>query len=209
MNNPAKTCYICKKQFPSTKQFFNSDKSRIDGLHPYCKSCRNKARKDHREANPEIKESARQRASNWYKNNIARAKENGKRNYQENKERYKQNGREWRENNQERYKESNRIRKHTHFRNNREAYNSYTRNRRALLSNANGSHTAEDIRKLHESQNGLCAYCGAPLAGGYHVDHVIPISRGGSNYPSNLALACAFCNCSKNDRLLNEWEPIV
>jgi 5-methylcytosine-specific restriction endonuclease McrA len=37
----------------------------------------------------------------------------------------------------------------------------------------------------------------APLAGG-HVDHVIPLSRGGAKYDmSNARAACAHCNISR------------
>lgn len=47
-----------------------------------------------------------------------------------------------------------------------------------------------------------CAYCGGPVQ---HIDHVIPLSRGGSNWPANLVPACAPCNLSKNKRTFREW----
>lgn len=36
--------------------------------------------------------------------------------------------------------------------------------------------------------------------------HVMPISRGGSNDPENLATACAPCNRSKSNRTPQEWR---
>lgn len=40
------------------------------------------------------------------------------------------------------------------------------------------------------------------LQGGtFHIEHVIPRSRGGSSEPQNLALACPGCNLHKADRL--------
>lgn len=39
----------------------------------------------------------------------------------------------------------------------------------------------------------------------FDVDHIRPLSRGGSNWPDNLACACASCNRSKNDKTLDEW----
>ncbi len=48
-----------------------------------------------------------------------------------------------------------------------------------------------------------CNYCGATedLA----VDHVVPLSKGGTNDPENLTPACKPCNSSKGDRLIEEW----
>lgn len=60
-----------------------------------------------------------------------------------------------------------------------------------------GRFTSEDIRKLFNKQNGRCQYCCCSLEQGFQIDHVIPLSRGGSNWPSNLALACRPCNAGK------------
>lgn len=78
--------------------------------------------------------------------------------------------------------------------------------RRALRLAYEGSHyTARDVIMLMESQAGLCSYCGVVL-GGYHVDHVVPLSRGGDNSADNIVLACQSCNLSKHNRLLGyEW----
>jgi hypothetical protein len=43
----------------------------------------------------------------------------------------------------------------------------------------------------------ICQYCGAEAN---TVDHVVPISKGGNDYPDNLVAACARCNYSKSDR---------
>ena len=42
-----------------------------------------------------------------------------------------------------------------------------------------------------------CWMCGAPAT---QNDHVIPLSRGGSNWPANLRPACGPCNREKWDR---------
>lgn len=47
-----------------------------------------------------------------------------------------------------------------------------------------------------------CYYCGGPHE---HDDHFIPLSRGGTHEVSNLVPACEICNCSKKDKLLEEW----
>jgi hypothetical protein len=46
-------------------------------------------------------------------------------------------------------------------------------------------------------KRGSVYYCQKPLEGCFHVDHKQPLSRGGSNWPHNLACTCAGCNLSK------------
>jgi 5-methylcytosine-specific restriction endonuclease McrA len=44
----------------------------------------------------------------------------------------------------------------------------------------------------------------------YHVDHVVPLSRGGSDGPENIVISCPRCNCSKSSKLPEEWNrPVV
>lgn len=61
----------------------------------------------------------------------------------------------------------------------------------------NGFFTAEDINKLRKDQNGLCNYCDTELVMSEHIDHIRPISKGGSNWPENLQLLCRPCNQKK------------
>lgn len=69
--------------------------------------------------------------------------------------------------------------------------------RRARMSAAD-SHTAEDILQLLKLQRGLCAVCRCDIRGGYHVDHILPLAKGGGNEKTNIQLLCPTCNCSKN-----------
>lgn len=52
---------------------------------------------------------------------------------------------------------------------------------------------------------GLCAYCVKPLPPNFHVDHVVPLSKGGTNERSNLVAACPSCNLRKSDK---DWKPV-
>jgi 5-methylcytosine-specific restriction endonuclease McrA len=75
--------------------------------------------------------------------------------------------------------------------------------RRAVARGANGRCTAEQIAERAKVYGEVCAYCG----GKYEtIDHVIPLARGGSNWPANLRPACKRCNSSKGDKLLSEWR---
>lgn len=50
----------------------------------------------------------------------------------------------------------------------------------------------------------VCAYCKL-TDGPFHIDHIIPVSRGGSNQDDNLCVACAHCNLAKSAKLGREW----
>lgn len=47
-----------------------------------------------------------------------------------------------------------------------------------------------------------CAYCGALAE---HLDHVVPLSKGGTDTEDNMVPACAGCNLSKGAKTLAEW----
>jgi hypothetical protein len=57
----------------------------------------------------------------------------------------------------------------------------------------------------HGERSAVCAYCGT-AEGTMEVDHIIPVSRGGTDALSNLVLACASCNAQKGDRTPEEAE---
>lgn len=84
-----------------------------------------------------------------------------------------------------------------------------TRNYRARKRSAVGTHTAVDIARILDKQKGLCANCHTKLfeygKHKYHVDHIMPLARGGSNWPSNLQCLCPTCNLSKNAKDPIEW----
>lgn len=54
-----------------------------------------------------------------------------------------------------------------------------------------------------------CRYCGAQGADvQLHVDHIHPVSAGGTNDPHNLVTACSDCNLGKHTSLPT-WEPCI
>ena len=66
-----------------------------------------------------------------------------------------------------------------------------------------GSFTKEEYQTLLNSYNNNCGYCFERSA--YTIDHIIPVSKGGTNYISNIMPACLECNGQKSNRLLSEW----
>lgn len=79
-------------------------------------------------------------------------------------------------------------------------------NRRALLKGNGGSYTAQEIKKMRAEQAGICAYCHYQHnPDRLTIDHILPITKGGSNNISNICLACWRCNLTKHARTLEEW----
>ena len=60
--------------------------------------------------------------------------------------------------------------------------------------------------RVYRRDGYVCSYCG-DTDGPFAIDHIHPLSRGGSNDISNLCVACRACNSSKGDKLLvSEWN---
>lgn len=90
---------------------------------------------------------------------------------------------------------------------NRERARESVRRRRARLRNVPTFEVTEkDILRLMSRHGGRCAYCSEVLGDSYHIDHVMPVSLGGSNGIGNLVPACASCNVSKSNWFLSEWR---
>ena len=61
-------------------------------------------------------------------------------------------------------------------------------------------------RAVFERDGFICQYCGTSGDGVVlHCDHVIPVSRGGDDFMSNLATACSQCNLEKHAKTPEEW----
>ncbi len=48
---------------------------------------------------------------------------------------------------------------------------------------------------------GICQLCGDPVGVDLHIDHRVPVSRGGGNEPGNLQVAHAACNLRKGNQI--------
>lgn len=77
----------------------------------------------------------------------------------------------------------------------------YRRNIRARRNAAPGAHTAADVRAILLAQRQRCAYCRTKLQkANTHIDHIVALSRGGTNDPRNLQALCASCNIRKHNK---------
>jgi 5-methylcytosine-specific restriction protein A len=62
-----------------------------------------------------------------------------------------------------------------------------------------GSHTAAEWKAIVAKQHGRCAEC--RLATKLEKDHIVPLSRGGSDMAVNLQGLCRSCNARKSNHL--------
>jgi len=65
--------------------------------------------------------------------------------------------------------------------------------------------TVGTILELKSEFLGFCPYCWDEIGRG-HVDHIVPVSKGGTNEWSNLAWVCQKCNQQKWNRSLEEFR---
>lgn len=73
-----------------------------------------------------------------------------------------------------------------------------------------GRHTAQEWWALVRSVERRCAYCGRETAhrGPWRMtkDHILPVSRGGSDAIDNLCVACKQCNSNKGTLTGDEYR---
>jgi 5-methylcytosine-specific restriction endonuclease McrA len=104
----------------------------------------------------------------------------------------------WRQANKEKHRQTNRAWEQS----NPQKVKAFKSKRKALVRNASVHKiTNAEILKLYSSP---CFYCG--LNGIMHIDHVVPISRGGNHSIGNLVAACQLCNLSKSSKTIMEWK---
>jgi 5-methylcytosine-specific restriction endonuclease McrA len=158
---------------------------------------RNAARRDRRRANPELrakealqKQEAR-KAGRWKEDPEkvnARSRAYKQRNPEKQREiterrresgRTAENGKRYRARNPDRARASDVL-------------------KQAKRAGAVGVHTEEDLKAIRREQWDCCAACGEFLHGGGHVDHIVPLSKGGTNWPSNIQWLCSTCNLRKS-----------
>lgn len=80
-------------------------------------------------------------------------------------------------------------------------------NRRAKVNESDGNISNTDLNKCLLFFNYECAYSGVPLTGGYHLDHIIPISKNGSSDIYNIVPCLPTINLQKSIKDFEEWYP--
>ncbi len=185
------TCVVCGEEKPLTVEFWRRQASTPSGFRRRCKTCLRKQDGGYRERNAEAVD-ARHRTWRSKPENKAKIKANGERWTSNNPERARERARRWRANNPL----DARV---------------VSENYRARRQAVPGEITGFLLHQKFIDQGGCCYYCqkkvGRGRAGCWHVEHIIPISRGGTHDPENIAIACSDCNLRKNNKMPWEFAP--
>jgi 5-methylcytosine-specific restriction endonuclease McrA len=194
---PAKTCTKCGEV--KTLTDYHKKSANADGHQNFCKPCDNAARAKYRAENPE--------ATTAYQLKYA----------EDNKDKELLRKRKYYEKNKELNREARNAYSREYAKSNPEKYNEYSHRRRVRKRN-NGvlEYSTQEVLDTYGIDCHLCnrpidltaprrAGSGVGWETGLHIDHVIPISKGGPDTLSNVRPSHAYCNISKRDRLMGEF----
>lgn len=213
-----KKCTKCGIERPISE--FTKDRRNKDGLRLSCKTCtsdylsanidrKREYDKRYREAN---KERIKKIDAQYYIKNRDTILQRTAAYYTANREKRRAYGRSYHKKNREKhlayaakYRLEHADKRHEWYRANLDRVRASKRLRRARKRGNGGIHTAEDVLRQGEVQRWRCWWCGQSCRDDYHVDHMIPLAKGGHNNPGNIVISCPFCNLSKRDRLPEEW----
>lgn len=77
------------------------------------------------------------------------------------------------------------------------AANSFQRAKRKIEITKETSSPTAVIRDWIKNEVKICSYCGTYCTTNYQIDHIDPISKGGTHTLDNFTIACPSCNASK------------
>jgi len=90
--------------------------------------------------------------------------------------------------------------------------NGYLTSRKAKAKRRANKHSAyhedysAELKAVMSQETFVCFYCGGTFdTKVLHVEHYIPLSRGGADCISNLRWSCPACNLSKGSKTYEEW----
>lgn len=119
-----------------------------------------------------------------------------------NRERTREYCQRWRESNKEKANELHRE----WVRNNPEKYKEAVRLGNLRKRSARGKVTNKQLEGRIALYGGMCSWCGEKTY--EHIDHVIALASGGTNWPANLRPSCRRCNQKKNKHDWSKRKPV-
>jgi len=181
-----KVCTKCKIELPATSYFFGPNKRAKDGFNSWCRECRRKYNREWHKTNNPI------RRERYADDPVFREKE-----LYRNKKRY-QNDHEYHIKRQKQCRDYSNI----YRKNNPDKVNAYRSMRRHKEQESLVILTQEE--KLKVVRIFEITHEAGP---DWQVDHIIPVSRGGTWHPDNLQIVLKSYNLQKGAKLENEFRP--
>jgi 5-methylcytosine-specific restriction endonuclease McrA len=201
MTTKTKACSKRGRVLAATPDNFDRKKTVKYGLHPVCKSCRAAHNRSFYLANSE---RIKARVSQWQKEHQEQRRQYNQEWSARNKEHRAEYNRRYAREHPEQMKEHQRRKRQK----NQEQARVYALNYLSRRRANEGRISLADVRERYQRQNGQCNWCSVDVGDKFHVDHVIPVSRGGSNLIGNIVITCPSCNMSKGNKLpYTEWIP--
>lgn len=76
----------------------------------------------------------------------------------------------------------------------------YTRRRNERLAVGGAKHTRAQLQEILAMQDNRCIYCNVQFGVecSATIDHILPVSMGGTDWASNIVMACRRCNAKRN-----------
>ena len=201
-----KLCTKCNT-IKSTAEFGNHSKSK-DGKQYQCKECRNKNGRESRQKDNSNHKEILKKSYQKHKEKRLKEKEdyrNSNRNllaekqkeyYQEHKENYIDYQKTYRVKNKDKILEKYKKYRKT---NNYKISRRNSSNKRRTITKT-GDVTTQQLQELYENSK-FCYWCNTNLKNKkIHLDHYIPLSKGGQHTLSNLVVSCPHCNHIKSSK---------
>ena len=103
--------------------------------------------------------------------------------------------------------ESKQVYHRNYCKNHPETISHLKSNRYAREKGAVGSHSLQEWQELKKKYNFKCAFCGEckPLT----KDHIIPLSKGGSNYITKIRPLCRNCNSKTHNKIIHDKPELL
>lgn len=189
-----KTCKgECGRTLPT--EAFGKYARSTDGLRPICKECRKSEYQNNRE-------NALARAKQHYADNAESKKAYQSQYAKDNREAHNEKNRAWRLANLDKAKAVEKTWRDS----NKDARRVSKANRRALEKEA-GTLPKGTVEAMLRVYDYVCMKPDCEANEGLHLDHIVPLSKGGANAIFNLQFLCEHHNTSKGNRNSEDYRP--
>lgn len=158
------------------------------------------------------------RSRKYKEENRAIVIEKGRQRYNDNREKYNEQSKFWQRKNRAKMAPKNKLYREAHKPQikalkkswdirNRDKAIQYTNKRRFSIKANGGNYTVQEWLDLCGFYNNICLRCGIHAKdtpqSKLSPDHVLPLSKGGSNDISNIQPLCLSCNIAKHNRIID------